>query len=68
MALQYVDRSLVMTGFMNGIAVQIWQKQIALLIGVKAMKGSALLNWPVTFATTGLVSTTLAQYLAQIIF
>lgn len=46
--------NVVISGFMNGIAVQIWQKQIALLIGVKAMKGSALLNWPVTFATTGL--------------
>ncbi len=46
--------NVVISGFMNGIAVQIWQKQIGHLAGPKSMKGSALLNWPVTFCTTAL--------------
>lgn len=46
--------NVVISGFMNGIAVQIWQKQIGHLTGPKSMKGSALLNWPVTFCTTAL--------------
>jgi SulP family sulfate permease len=46
--------NVVISGFMNGIAVQIWAKQVALLVGGNAMQGSALLNWPVTFSTTAL--------------
>jgi SulP family sulfate permease len=46
--------NVVISGFMNGIAVQIWQKQIGHLVGAKSMKGSALFNWPVTFCTTAL--------------
>lgn len=46
--------NVVISGFMNGIAVQIWQKQIGHLAGPKSMKGSALLNWPITFCTTAL--------------
>lgn len=46
--------NVVISGFMNGIAVQIWQKQIGHLVGPKSMKGSAMLNWPVTFCTTAL--------------
>ena len=49
--------NVVISGFMNGIAVQIWYKQSKKLIGfggLAAMLGSKYLNWPVAFGTTAL--------------
>ena len=47
--------TVVISGFMNGIAVQIWWGQLKKLIGfagTSAMVGSTWINWLVTFTTT----------------
>jgi len=47
--------TVVISGFMNGIAVQIWWGQLKKLVGfagTSAMVGSTWINWLVTFTTT----------------